>query len=92
MRVCEGNHCRKIRGATWASGGRTSVLVLESDDFQHANFNVSFDTVEKALAERGDRPDIIVYVETDASPWSAWVFKDNGAWLEGLVQQIKARR
>lgn len=66
--------CPKL--STWASGGRTSVLVLESDDVQHANFNVSFEAVEKVLAERTDRPDIIVYVETDASPWSAWVFKD----------------
>ena len=62
--------------SVWASGGRTSVLVLECDDFQHANFGVSVDAVEIVLAERPDRPDIIVYVETDASPWSAWVFKD----------------
>lgn len=66
--------CPKL--AAWSSGGRRSVLVLESDDFQHANFSVSFDAVEKVLAERQDVPDIIVYVETDASPWSAWVFKD----------------
>ncbi len=66
--------CPKL--SRWASGGRASVLVLESDDFQHANFSVSFDAVEKVLAERADRPHIIVYVETDASPWSAWVFKD----------------
>ena len=66
--------CPKL--ATWATEGRASVLVLESDDSQHADFNVSFDAVAKVLAERTDQPDIVVYVETDASPWSAWVFKD----------------
>ncbi len=66
--------CPKL--ATWATEGRASVLVLESDDSQHANFGVSFDAVTKVLAERTDQPDIVVYVETDASPWIAWVFKD----------------
>lgn len=66
--------CPKL--SEWSSGDRTSVLVLECDDFQHANFSVSFDAVGTVLAERPDRPDIIVYVETDTSPWSAWVFKD----------------
>src|SRR4029078_11329420 len=66
--------CPKL--AAWAHGGRTSVLVLECDDYQHANFSVSFDAVEEVLKERTDRPDIIVYVETDSAPWSAWVFKD----------------
>jgi len=50
--------CPKL--AAWSSGGRTSVLVLECDDFQHANFNVSFVAVEKVLAESGYRPDVIV--------------------------------
>lgn len=66
--------CPKL--AAWATGGRRSVLVLECDDIQHANFSVSFDAVMKVLPERTDPPDLIVYVETDGSPWSAWVFKD----------------
>ncbi len=66
--------CPKL--AAWASGGRRSLLVLESDDIQHANFSVNFDAVKCVLAERGDQPYIIVYVETDTSPWNAWVFKD----------------
>lgn len=66
--------CPKL--AAWSSGGRRSVLVLESDDYQHANFSISFDAVEKVLAEHQDAPHMIVYVETDASPWSAWCFKD----------------
>ena len=52
------------------------MLVLESDDSQHANFSNSFDAVREVLKGRDDQPDTIVYVETDASPWSAWVFKD----------------
>ena len=66
--------CPKL--SKWATEGRASVLVLESDDYQHANFMLSFDAMEKVLAERTDQPDVVVYVETDASPWSAWVFKD----------------
>lgn len=62
--------------AAWSADGRVSVLVLECDDFQHANFNNGFTAVESVLAEGVHRPDIIVYVETDAAPWSAWVFKD----------------
>jgi hypothetical protein len=66
--------CPKL--ATWSRDGRVSVLVLECDDFQHANFQNGFTAVESVLAEGVHRPDIIVYVETDAAPWSAWVFKD----------------
>jgi hypothetical protein len=62
--------------AAWSADGRVSVLVLECDDFQHANFKNGFTAVESVLAEGVHRPDIIVYVETDAAPWSAWVFKD----------------
>ena len=65
-----------VPSSLYGRAGLSSVLVLECDDFQHANFGVSVDAVEIVLAERPDRPDIIVYVETDASPWSAWVFKD----------------
>jgi hypothetical protein len=66
--------CPKL--TAWAGEGRKSVLVLESDDYQHANYSVSYGAVKQILAERSDQPDIIVYVETDAYPWSAWVYKD----------------
>ena len=66
--------CPKL--AAWASGGRTSVLVLESNDYQHADYSLSYEALKSILAERTDQPDIIVYVETDACPWSARVFKD----------------
>ena len=62
--------------AAWSRDGRLSVLVLECDDFQHANFQNGFTAVERVVPEGVHRPDIIVYVETDAAPWSAWVFKD----------------
>jgi hypothetical protein len=59
-----------------ASGLRKSILVLECDDIQHANFSNGFDAVKTILAERDVRADIIDYVETDAFPWSGRVFKD----------------
>jgi hypothetical protein len=61
--------------AAWTGDGRRSVFVLESND-DHANYSLSYEAVQRILAERSDQPDIIVYVETDACPWSAWVFKD----------------
>ena len=65
--------CPKL--ARW-SRGRTSVLVLESDDSELPDFSISFDAVREVLEGRDDQPDTIVYVETDVWPWSAWVFKD----------------
>lgn len=66
--------CPKL--ARWASDGRTSVLILEADDIQHSNCAVVFQATKTALAERNDQPDILVLVETDASPWSGWVLKE----------------
>jgi len=59
----------------WAQGGRRSVLVLESDDPQHANVAAAMAVVNRLLNQRTDAPDIIVYVETEV-PWYAWVLKD----------------
>lgn len=74
--------CPKL--ATWASDGRTSVLILEADDIQHSNYAVVFHAARVALAERNDQPDILALVETDASPWSGWVLKE-GALLGAEV-------
>jgi hypothetical protein len=83
----------------WAQDGRTSVLVLESNDPQHANVLVNFAALKRTLAERTDQPDIIVLVETDGSPMCGWVLKDGdrigdaargadgrGCYVEGQIR------
>jgi hypothetical protein len=60
----------------WSSEGRETVLALESDDPFHSNYQNIFRAVATVVRERPAAPDIIVLVETDVSPWSAWVFKE----------------
>jgi hypothetical protein len=66
--------CPKLK--TWSGDGRTSVLALESDDFQLSNVFVIYEAVVRALKERNDLPDVVVLVETDAVPMNAWVLKE----------------
>jgi hypothetical protein len=66
--------CPKL--STWARTDRSSVLVLECDDDQNASYISSFEAIHTLLAEGIHRPDIIIYVETDITPWNAYVFKD----------------
>jgi len=66
--------CPKLMA--WAKDGRTSVLILESDDIQLSNVWVTMAAVKAVLAKRGDQPDVIVLVETDAAPAIAWVLKE----------------
>ena len=62
--------------ATRAADGRTSVLVLEANDIQLSNTFVAFDAFRRALAEREDQSDIVVFVETDGAPMYRWMFKE----------------
>lgn len=81
--------CPKL--LAWACEGRLSVLVLESDDLALANvFHIS-DAVRDALSTVRDQPYMIVLVETDASPWDAWVLKE-GAHLGDQVPAPNGRR
>jgi hypothetical protein len=66
--------CPKL--GAWAEGGRASVLILESSDFQHANAWLVSEAVRQVLDERSDAPDIILLVETDGAPMYGWVLKD----------------
>lgn len=50
--------CPKLMA--WAKDGRTSVLILESDDIQLSNIWVTMAAVKAVLAKRGDQPDVIV--------------------------------
>jgi hypothetical protein len=68
------SRCPKL--ATWSGDDRVSVLVLEADDIQHSNVFLVRPVVEQVISERTDIPDVIIFVETDASPMSGWVFKD----------------
>jgi hypothetical protein len=74
MRRALNDKCPKL--ATWAGDGRTSVLVLEADDIQLSNAFVAFDAFRRAIAERNDQPDIVVFVETDGAPMYGWMFKE----------------
>jgi hypothetical protein len=75
----------------WAADGRTSVLVLESDDIQLANVFAIFSAVKQALEAHSDQPDMIVLVETDGSPWNGWVLKD-GDYVGNAVPMPDGRR
>jgi hypothetical protein len=74
MRRALNDKCPKL--ATSAADGRTSVLVLEANDIQLSNAFVAFDAFRRALAEREDQPDIVVFVETDGAPMYGWMFKE----------------
>jgi hypothetical protein len=67
--------CPKLVAAC-NSDGREAVLVLESDDSQLANLSENYRAVREVLKGRTDIPTTIVLVETDAQPWSAWMFKE----------------
>jgi hypothetical protein len=77
MRRALHDKCPKL--ARWATAARTSVLVLEADDIQLSNVSAAYEAFEQALAERTDRPDVVVFVETDGSPMYGWMFKDGEA-------------
>jgi hypothetical protein len=66
--------CPKL--AKWAGNSRKSVLLLEADDIQHSNVSVAFAAFGRAIRERSDQPDIVIFVETDASPMHGWMFKE----------------
>lgn len=66
--------CPKL--AAWSGDDLVSVLVLEANDIQLSNVFLVWEAVKQVIAERTDIPDVIIFVETDASPMSGWVFKD----------------
>jgi hypothetical protein len=63
--------CPKLETA--AARGRTSVLVIESNDGQLADVSSIYAAVKIVVAERKSKvPDVIVLVETDAVPMHGW--------------------
>lgn len=68
----------------WAASGRTSVLILESDDIQLANAFSIWSATQRALAGRRETPDIIVLVETDTAPMNGWVLKEGDLTGDGV--------
>jgi hypothetical protein len=67
--------CPKLMA--WTKDGRTSVLALESNDIQLSNAFVISDSVQRAIKERYDQPDIVVLVETDITPMNGWMLKES---------------
>lgn len=78
MRRALNDKCPKL--ATWSADGRTSILILEANDIQLSNASTAFHAFRRAVAERSDQPDVVVFVETDGSPMYGWIFKE-GAHL-----------
>lgn len=52
------------------NASRTTILILEADDAQLSNVSVVLEALSTILEGRKDQPDIIVLVETYASPMS----------------------
>ena len=73
MRRALSDKCPKLAAA--AVDGFASVLVLEANDIQLSNAFVAFDAFKKAISGRSDQPYIVIFVETDASPFG-WVLKE----------------
>ncbi len=74
VRVAFDTKCPKL--AFWAKDWPTSILILEADDSQHSDAAHVIQATRTAIEARNDPPDVIVLVETDASPWSGWVLKE----------------
>jgi hypothetical protein len=74
LRIALDSKCPKL--AQWANDGRTSILIFEADYSQHSNAAHVIQATRTAIGTRNDPPDLIVLVETDASPWSGWVLKE----------------
>ena len=66
--------CPKLHA--WSRNGEVSVLVLESNDIQHANCVNTSAAIRRGLDQRNDQPDVVLLVETDGSPMFGWVLKD----------------
>lgn len=66
--------CPKLKAES--ADGRTTILALEADDIQLSNFSLAYQAFERAVAERDDHPDIVVFIETDISPMHGWIFKE----------------
>jgi len=73
IRTALAEKCPKLHRAK--SGGRVSVLVLESDDLALANCSLVASAVLEELKTRDDVPDQIYLVETEAEPWAVWTIK-----------------
>jgi hypothetical protein len=82
--------CPKLETA--AARGRTSVLVIESNDGQLADVSSIYAAVKIVVAERKSKvPDVIVLVETDAVPMHGWVLKE-GDSIGNEVPVLSGRR
>jgi hypothetical protein len=63
--------------------GRTSILVLESDDISLANRDAVAEAAVAELSVRSDTPDIVLWARTSTRPWKAWFIKDGSSMFPG---------
>lgn len=68
--------CPKLKRA--AEGGRTSILVLESDDLALGNYSDVANATASGLGGRPDQPDVVVLVETEIDA-DVWLIKEHGS-------------
>jgi hypothetical protein len=63
--------------------GRTTILVLESDDVALGNRAEIFEVTVAELSARSDTPEIVVLARTSTKPWKAWYIKDGDNFPRG---------
>jgi hypothetical protein len=91
VRLAFEEKCPKLNAWKVKAPGRTSVLVIESDDSELSNvFGVS-KAVADVLADYPLPPDTIVLVESDAGPLNGWVLKE-GSCVGNAVPVLRGRR
>ena len=56
--------------------GRTSVLILESDDIALVNRMAIAHAAVAELCARRDAPDVVLWARTSTRPWKAWFIKE----------------
>ena len=66
-------------------GGRTSILVLESNDVTLANRRAVTEAVVAELRTRSDAPDIVFVARTGIRPWNAWLIKEGSSISPGIA-------
>ena len=60
------------------------MLLLEANDFRNSNVWVNFAAVKRALSERVNHPDLIIFFETDGSPMYGWMFKEGDLFGDSI--------
>jgi hypothetical protein len=78
--------CPKLQ--TYKVAGRTTVLILESDDIALTNHVSVGEALEEIAAGRDDVPDEIYFFSSQVTPWTVWTLCRNSTILpdEGYLE------